>query len=275
VVDGVVARRLGICTISTAHGFTGGDLKNRFYEWLQLRSLRRFDAVVAVSRALVHRLAEGGVARERIVLLPNAWSPTTPPYDRGRARSELELESDRFHALWIGRLSREKGADVFIQALTGLKDLPIRASIIGDGAERSRLQAHARQQGLADTVRWWGLLPNAARYLKAFDVLVLSSRTEGTPLTLLEAMAAGVPIVATAVGGVPDMISLREAFLVPSESPQALGDAIRDVYQNSSAAAQRARAAQDRLRTQFDHEFWLTRYEQIYQQAQRSSGLSR
>ena len=73
VLDAAMARRLGIPVVSTVHGFTGGDRRNRFYEWLQRHALRRFDAVVAVSRALVDDLAVSGVPRERLHYVQNAW----------------------------------------------------------------------------------------------------------------------------------------------------------------------------------------------------------
>src|SRR5207245_5222223 len=81
VLDAAIARGLGIPVVSTVHGFTGGDRRNRFYEWLQRRALRRFDAVVAVSRTLVDDLAESGVLGERLPYVQNAWYPPVPPLD--------------------------------------------------------------------------------------------------------------------------------------------------------------------------------------------------
>ena len=93
---------------------------------------------------------------------------------------------------------------------------------------------------------------------------MLSSRTEGTPVVLFEAMAAGVPIVTTAVGGVPDVVSREEAALVPSEDSRALAEGIRDVYTHTAAAARRARAARTRLERDYSVGPWLERYTNIY-----------
>src|SRR2546430_15130133 len=104
------------------------------------------------------------------------------------------------------------------------------------------MRARAVKLGVADHIRWHGVVPDAERVYTAFDVCVLSSRTEGTPVVLFEAMAAGVPVVATAVGGVPDVLSAEEAVLVASEDPVGLAAGIRDVYADADAAARRARA---------------------------------
>src|SRR5438445_4596472 len=87
LVDAGAARRLGIPTVTTVHGFTGGDWKNRLYERLQRRAFRRFDAVVVVSRPLVDQLIRDGVSPQRIHFVQNAWRATTPPLDRVTARS--------------------------------------------------------------------------------------------------------------------------------------------------------------------------------------------
>ena len=119
-------------------------------------------------------------------------------------------------------------------------------------------------------MRWHGFMANAGRLYAAFDVFVLSSRTEGTPIALLEAMSAGVPIVATSVGGVPDVVSRNEALLVPSDDPVALADAIRSVYSDPTAAATRACAAQQRLSQNFAAAPWLAAYEALYRNIARS-----
>lgn len=264
VLDGGVARRLGIPTVTTVHGFTGGDWKNRLYERLQVRAFRRFDAVVAVSRPIVERLARAGVPRQRIHLLPNAWAGRPPAQDRAAARRSLGVPLEGFRIGWVGRLTAEKGADVLVEAVARLGDVPVSVSVIGDGRERGPLEQRARELGIADRIAWHGLVADAAGLYRAFDVFVLSSRTEGTPIALFEAMAAGVPVVATHVGGVPDVVSPGEALLVPAEDPDALASAIRAVLEDPAAAAARAAAARARLERAFGREPWLDRYEMLY-----------
>jgi len=272
VLDAGVARRAGIPVVTTVHGFTGGDWKNRLYEWLQCRAFRRFDAVVAVSQPLKTRLARAGVAPERIHVVPNAWR-SGPALDRVAARRTLGLAPEAFVVGWVGRLSREKGPDVLLEALGHVADLPLVASVIGDGAERRTLAAQARRLGLDGRVRWHGVVPDAAPLFAAFDLFVLSSRTEGSPMVAFEAMAAGVPVIATGVGGVPEMLSTEEAVLVPPDHPGALAIAIRAAYQAPAAARARAGRARERLGRDFGTESWCERYDEIYQVVSAGSAV--
>ena len=277
VVDGGVPRRHGIPVVTTVHGLTGGDWKNRCYEWLQLRAYRRFDAVVAVSRGVVERLGRAGVPQDRIVLLRNAWSGGTAPLARAAARAALGLNAVGARIGWLGRLSAEKGPDVILDALARLDDPRVRLSMLGDGPQASALRGRAAAAGLAERVTWHGVVPDAARLLSAFDVFVLSSHTEGTPIVLFEAMAAGVPIVATAVGGVPDIVSGNEALLVPADDPAALATAVSDVLRDPEAARRRALGAGRRLAEEFRLDPWLERYESLYRAlaASRGAGAGR
>ncbi len=264
VVDGPSARRLGLGTVSTLHGFTGGGPKNRFYEWLQVRSVRLFDAVVAVSRPMADRLRAAGVPAERLWTVPNAWFPAGEPLERSAARAELGVPQEGFRIGWVGRLTREKGADVLMAALPLMAELPVAVSVIGDGNQQAPLEAATRERGLGSRVTWHGSVTDAARYMRAFDAFVLSSRTEGTPIALFEAIAADVPIVATAVGGVPDVVTVREALLVPPEDPAALAAAVRELHRDAVSGRERARAAAARVAERYGLDAWLDAYERIY-----------
>jgi glycosyltransferase involved in cell wall biosynthesis len=256
VIDSGVARRSRVPTVTTVHGFTGTGWRGRLYERLQRRAFRRFDAVVAVSRPLATLLRNDGIAASRVHVIPNAYA-NRPFATRAEARQALNL-GDGFVAGWIGRLSREKAPDVFLAALARV-DGAVRGAIVGDGREREALAAQSSK------VTWLGQVSDAARLITAFDVLVLSSRTEGTPIVLFEAMAAGVPVVSTAVGGIPDVVSPREALLVPSERPDELARAIASVRDDPGAARERAQAAAARLASDFAVTPWVERYASVYQ----------
>ncbi len=251
--------------VSTVHGFTGGDWKNRLYEQLQLRAYRGYDAVIAVSRLLEARLQRSGIPASRVELLPNAWSPTAPPLDRAAARQLLGLTPGDRVIGWVGRLSPEKGGDVFLEAAARLREPGVRFSVVGDGAERAALEARARALGIEDRLTWHGILPSAGRVMAAFDVYVLSSRTEGTPIALFEAMAAGVPVVTTAVGGVPDVVGEDAAWLVAPESPDALAGAMHAALADPAEAKRRAGQAAERLRVHYAAEPWIDRHLDLYQ----------
>lgn len=264
LIDAPVARRLGIATVTTLHGFLGWGLRGRLYEYLQIRACRKFDAVVAVSEPIRARVIRSGTPADRVHLIRNAWDGELVPLDRLNARMGLGVPESGARIGWVGRLSQEKGADTFLRALAALRDLEWTASILGDGPDRGSLEGLARSLGIGTRVLWHGVVPDAARLYRAFDVFVLSSRTEGTPITLFEAMAARVPIVATEVGGVPDVVSRREALLVPANDPAALARAIATVLQDPEGAIARTEAAEAALRTRFGVETWLDEHERLY-----------
>jgi len=264
IVGGLAGRRAGTPIVTTVHGFTGGTIKNRGFEALQRFAFRRFDAVIAVSKTQAEFLRASGVPPRRLHRIANALAAHPAPLDRASARRLLNLPADGLIAGWIGRVSREKGVDVFIDALSSIGDRIIRAAILGDGPERAPQEARAEALAPA-RFQWLGSIPDAARYFAAFDVFVMSSRAEGLPMVLLEAMAARIPIVTTSVGGIPDLLSPAEGVLVPPDDPAALAAAIRATIDDPGAAFARAQAAQLRQRSEFDVEPWSARYVSVYE----------
>lgn len=262
VIAGAVARAYRIPTVSTVHGFTGGGIKIRLWERVQCFALRHADAVIAVSRPLVDRLVRAGVPRTRIHCVPNGFAPPERILARSDARRKLGIRADAIVVAWVGRLSWEKGADVMLRAIAQC-DPSWQLSIIGDGPERDRLRAQAATLGITNRVTWHGLVPNAGSLLAAFDAFVLSSRTEGTPIALFEAMHARIPVVATRVGGVPDVLAPEHGLLVPPEDPQMIAQGLEEIARRPSAATQRSLLARDRLHS-FNSAAWLAEIDAIY-----------
>jgi glycosyltransferase involved in cell wall biosynthesis len=271
VLNASMTSELPFARVTTVHGFTGGGWRNRLYEKLQRTSFRRFDTVIAVSKKLAGELAHQYPRKSQP--LPNAWIPSSTIATQREARDRLRLTSDAFNVGWVGRLSHEKGADVLLDAVGQLRDLPIRVSFVGDGSERRALELRARKLDIDAIVSWHGKVPMAGRMLPAFDLLVISSRTEGTPITLFEAIEAGVPVVASAVGGIPDVVASSEAILVAPEDAGGLASAIRQVYDSRDDAKARARNAKARLRRDFNGDAWIKSHIAIYESAiQRRAG---
>jgi glycosyltransferase involved in cell wall biosynthesis len=264
VLHATTARGLGIPTVTTEHGSSKLGGRTVVYEWIQRAFFRRFQAVVAVSTPIAERLVLEGVPKSKVHLIPNGWGGGVDFEDRATARRLLGLPNDCPVVGYVGRLIPAKGPDVFLDAVLRLDDLDLRAVVIGDGPERARLEATIRDADGEDTVRMAGHVDDAAPLFKAFDLFVLSSRTEGTPITLFEAMAAGVPIVATAVGGVPQVVSSREALLVPPGDPEALAHGIRCALTAPTDSAERAERASKRLEADFGADQWLQRHETLY-----------
>jgi len=264
VLDAPVARKLGIPVVTTVHGFTGGNWKNRCYEWLQVRAFRRFDAVVAVSDRLAETLVQRGVPRDRVRMIHNGWRPATAAVARDAACERLGEVDGTPRIGWVGRLSAEKGADVFVESLARLGDRAWIACVLGEGPDRAGLMRRAEELGIAERIHWHGLVADAGSLFRAFDVFVISSRTEGMPIVLFEAMANEVPVVTTSVGGIPEAVSSAEAELVAPDNPAALAAGIANVLDQAGPAAARARNAAHRLRDEFGSALWLRRYEAMY-----------
>jgi glycosyltransferase involved in cell wall biosynthesis len=263
VIGGAAARSLGVRTVSTVHGFLGVPLRNRLYERMQLIALRRADALLAVSAPLVDRLAQAGISRNKIHLVPNGFAPPASIMTRTMARRELGLPENALVVGWVGRLSREKGADVMLEAIAAC-ELPWRLSMIGDGPQGVQLRKRASELGIMDRVSWHGSIANAGTLFSAFDAFALSSRTEGTPIALLEAMHACVPIVATEVGGVGDVVTSAHAILVPAERPTLIAQSLATLLRDPSAAKQRTALARERLVRRFGAEAWLAAVDDVY-----------
>ena len=273
VIGGAAARARHVPVISTVHGFTGG-VRNRVYEVLQLLALRRANAVIAVSTALVQALREAGIPPQRIWRLPNAFLPFGETLTRVKARRTLGIADETLVAGWVGRLSHEKGPDVMVAALA--ESAPAwHLSVIGDGNELDYLRDQAAKLGVANRVSWHGAIADAGSLMAAFDAFVLSSHTEGTPITLLEAMNAGTPIVATAVGGVPDVVDSSQAILVPPKDPAAIARALWQIQNDRLAAAERAKCARRRLNESFGSADWLRAVDAVYESATSEALVSR
>jgi glycosyltransferase involved in cell wall biosynthesis len=165
---------------------------------------------------------------------------------------------------WVGRFIPVKGGDLFLEALSLLSEPRPTAVMIGYGLEADRLRRRASKLGIGAAVRFYPDIRDAGRFFAAFDTYVLSSRSEGLPIVILEAMAARTPIVATQVGGIPDALSDGEAWLVPPDDPAALAIAIAHSLRDRDAAAARVARAADRLATDFAVDTWLDRYEAVY-----------
>jgi glycosyltransferase involved in cell wall biosynthesis len=174
--------------------------------------------------------------------------------------------------LTVGRLSREKAHTDLVLAMKRLRELapeiPTRLIVVGEGPERDRIQQTARECDLAESVTLTGFASDPRPYYAIADVAVLSSLTEGSPNALLEAMAARVPVVATAVGGIPEIVQDREsALLVPARQPDALAAALASTFADPAAAIRRAAAARALIETRHSPQARVAQLSKLYRES--------
>jgi glycosyltransferase involved in cell wall biosynthesis len=166
--------------------------------------------------------------------------------------------------LAVGRLSKEKAHADLVEAVALLKDLSVQLVLVGEGPEREAITNLAATRQVPLTMA--GQITDVAHYFALADVFVLPSHSEGSPNVLLEAMAAGLPIVATNVGGIPDAVTTGEqALLVPPSQPQALAAAIRRLLGDPALVSRLAASARDRATAQFSPEARVKTIASIYQ----------
>ena len=271
VVVGAAVRRRGRVACSTVHGFVRIGVRGHLYSWIQERALRGFDRVVAVSRTLEVELTATGIPASIVRCLANGAAPEGTPLSRDESRRSLGLPAEGLVLGWVGRVSVEKGPDLLVEAFAQLADPAAVLCVIGDGSERERTRALAERAGIGERVVFAGARRGASLLLAAFDLVILSSRTEGTPMILLEAGAAGIPVVATPVGGVPDALGADGGWLSESTDPAAIARAIAAALAQPAERARRAEVLQHRLRTREREENWVDRYDALYQEALEAS----
>ncbi|HXB57839.1 MAG TPA: glycosyltransferase [Vicinamibacteria bacterium] len=254
----LAARLAGVPVIvHTYHGHVlrgyFGAVKTRLFRALEAFLGRLSDGLVAVSEAVKQDLVDLGVARpERIRVVPLGLElePLTRPLPRGGIRTEAGVPAGAPLVGMVGRLVPIKDVPTFLKAAAlVLKALPAcRFALIGDGEERTLLEQEVSRLGLAEAVSFCGWRRDIGAVYGDLDVVVNSSRNEGTPVALIEALAASRPVVATRVGGTPDLLGEgTRGLLVPPGEAEALAAAILETLRSPEAARRRALAGRDHV----------------------------
>ena len=253
------------------HGYTWPDLRARLYNHLDRWSLRDAAKVLTVSGPFQRELQARGVPADRIEIVHNAvqtdWAAEARnPENAAALRAEMNIAPDRDVVLVVGRLSREKDHFALLDAVNLLRErFSPYLVIVGDGPERPRIEKRIAALGLAGDVTLTGQQSSVEPYYGIANLAVLSSRTEGSPNALLEAMAAGVPLVATAVGGVPEIATHGEtALLVKPGDAHALAEAMGLLLEDRQLASSLAARARQLVRERYAPEERTRRLVEIY-----------
>jgi glycosyltransferase involved in cell wall biosynthesis len=259
--------------IAFHHGYTQTNLRDSAYNQLDRWSLRAARRVITVSEPFREEVIRRGVAADRIPVVHNAIDPEWGaagriPETRAEMRRRLGIPPAAAVILLVGRMSREKDHLTLLAAVARLRASSVpRAHVllVGDGPERGRIQAFAAEQGLEAAVTFTGQVPSAEPYYGAADIAALSSLSEGSPNALLEAMAAGVPAVATRVGGIPEIVRDGEsALLVAPRDAAAMEKALGSIACDDRLARDLASAARELVRVRHTPEARAERLLEIY-----------
>jgi glycosyltransferase involved in cell wall biosynthesis len=268
----VLAWLEGVIPLSTTHGFSGHSWRERWvYYPLDRQLLRAFPCVIAVSSDIGELLAAAGVARERIRVILNGIDHqvfTRNESLRPQARARLGLRPDEFAIGAIGRIEREKRYDILIDAFLRVESRHPRARLLiaGDGSLRASLQTNAMRSTGSDRIRFLGHYPDVIGLHHALDLFVQSSSNEGTPNAVLEAMALETPVVATAVGGTPELIrDTVDGLLVPSDDISALASAVEQCLEAPEPLRTRALSARSRVEGELSFDARQARLEEVYE----------
>lgn len=254
---------------ATYHGATAHTPAVELYEWLQRLLLQRVDCLFVVSEGARNHLESYGPLRCKVKIVPNMLSEEMP------RRNIVEKPKDLSRLLYMGRLSIEKGADVLVTALCSLKGRSdLQLTILGDGPERSRLQTMVKESGLENMVHFEGFKTNIKEYLQAADLLVMPSRTEGLPMALIEAAVAGLPVVASKVGGIPEIIQNgHNGILVSPDDPQALATAISEIIEDYARYSSAVAGSRDELMSRYGSAGWVSGATAAYRELSASKAV--
>lgn len=266
-----VARLLGVNCISTCHGFIANDLKLKAYNLLDKYALRLSKVVIAVSENIRAELAHSGIQNFRIAVIPNAVALPCGDSEmqtrRHDKRRELAIAPSDLVVGYIGRLSEEKGLTYLVAAVAELGNTAraVKLLIVGDGPERDALEKQVKANGLERIVLFAGFQADIQNWYPVFDIFTLPSLTEGTPLALLEAMAGGVPVIASGVGGVPKIVTNGvNGLLVPPGNPMAIREKIQLLNHNYELASRLGRAGVDTVKNKYSLDNWCRAIENCY-----------
>lgn len=271
IVGWRAARRAGVPIVCVSHGWTAATWKVRWYESLDRWVHRRMDAVVCVSQAQAEKVRAAEVPEEKIVVIQNAVGEDAflePQIEVGAEMVDWFITDPRWIIGAVGRLSPEKGFANLVEAAAIVIQRRPEAGFIlfGEGPLRADLEKLIEKRSIKARFILAGFRSDVQRYLPNLDLGVMSSYTEGLPITLLEIGAAGVPTVATAVGGIPEVIEDgRTGFLVPPGDSNALAQRIVAMLDNDRQRAAMGLAARERVRNDFSFATTGPLYLEVFQ----------
>jgi glycosyltransferase involved in cell wall biosynthesis len=261
-------RGSGVPLVSTCHTWYDNDLTVSLYGAADRFVLRNYAAVVAVSEDVRQRLLKAGVRKEKIHIVRNGID--LRPFDNAAPSLRNLPSQDAPIVGLVGRLATEKGVDIFLRAAARvLAELPAtKFVVIGEGPDREQLELLIDELQVRNNVFMLGRRDDMPSVYASLDIMVSASRREGLPMAILEGMASSRPVVATAVGAVPDVIvDGHTGVLVPSENVDALAAKILTLLNNATQRENLGATAKRLIEEEFSAERMTTDYLHVYEQA--------
>jgi glycosyltransferase involved in cell wall biosynthesis len=276
VLGWFAGRWAGVPVMSVSRGWTGHTRKVRLNEGLDRRFLRWMDAVVCVSEGQAEKVRRSGVSTDRVVVIRNAidterFAEPDPEYPR--ILGGMFASPRNRIVLAVGRLSPEKGYEQLVEtARMVVRERPGTGFVlVGDGPERGDLEERIRRARLEGDFVLAGFRSDVDKLLPHADVLVQSSYTEGLPNVILEACAAGLPVVATGVGGTPEVVQDGvTGFLVSAGDPGAMAARLIELFDSPDAANAMGERGRDFVRAQFSFAHQSAEYRQLLERVVRT-----
>jgi glycosyltransferase involved in cell wall biosynthesis len=266
----LAAIREGVPAVCSIHNtYSRPKRHRRLINWWLAR---RTPVIIAGSEAIkADILRYDGVSPGIVRVIPYgvAVEMFDIPLSRDQARKMLGLPANRFYVGTVGRLEEQKGQSYLVDAMARLRREGMEASLllIGSGREEENLRAQVSREGMTDDVLFLGTRRDLPDLYRAMDVFALPSLWEGLPLALLSAMASGLPVVVTPVGGVPEVVRDGEnGFLVPPGDSRALAAALRRVREDEEIASICGRSAAETVRTEYSHRRNAERIMEVYEE---------
>ena len=254
VVCFVVSRICRIPWVAFVHGWTSENKKMLVYNQLEKILIRFADRIVPVSESLKNRLKLGKRAERKTTVITNSAQFVDTSRQFPDKRAELGIGKDDVVVVVIGRFSPEKGVRFFVKAMALLAPRfpQLRAVLVGDGVERSAIEGDLLRMGLQEAVLLAGFQEDVSPFYHCCDILCMPSLSEGMPNVALEAMMFGKPVVATDVGGIPEVVMQAETgLLVPSCNAEALAGALETLILDGKKRAAMGSLGKTRVDTSF------------------------
>lgn len=264
---GIVSRLSGCKLVATIHGRTFGDIKNRLFELIEDSLLRLASHIVVVSESLLYSLNKSLPGKKTTLIANGVDDHAFSNENMGYGKSEWGFKPENFLFGTIARMSEEKGHRVLLDAF---KNLTVsyknaRLLLVGDGPLAEELKQQVCESGLQDKVNFTGPRSDIECILNDLDCYVSPSHTEGMPMSILEAMATGLPIVATEVGSVRNLLCNGCGSLVPAGDISSLEEAMQFIMDNIDLARDMGVKSRARVETQYSAAIQSRQYANIYQ----------